>query len=100
MSLQWTGLVVGAYLIALVITSGAEEYVVRDTDYGQVRGFVKTVLGSKKVERYFRVPFAAPPVGELRFEVSDSFVYNLSDSKGNPTYLKTDILSQDIPWSI
>ncbi|XP_046542685.1 acetylcholinesterase-like [Haliotis rubra] len=68
MSLQWTGLVVGAYFIAVVITSGAEEYVVRDTAYGQVRGIVKTVLGSKKVERYFRVPFAAPPVGELRFE--------------------------------
>ncbi|XP_067679637.1 neuroligin-4, Y-linked-like [Haliotis asinina] len=52
----------------LLFTSQAEEFVVRDTHYGRVRGIVNTVLGSKKVERYLGIPYAAPPVGELRFE--------------------------------
>ncbi|KAK7485293.1 hypothetical protein BaRGS_00023392, partial [Batillaria attramentaria] len=43
---------------------------VRQTIYGQVRGVVKTLhyLDDKEVERYLGVPFAKPPVGELRFE--------------------------------
>ncbi|XP_067679634.1 neuroligin-4, Y-linked-like [Haliotis asinina] len=55
-------------LAAIVITFENEEFVVRNTRYGRVRGTVKTVLGSKKVERYLSIPYAAPPVGELRFE--------------------------------
>ncbi|XP_046542889.1 acetylcholinesterase-like [Haliotis rubra] len=64
----WTISVVVSYLATIVIISQAEEFVVRDTLYGRIRGTVKTVLGSKKVERYLSIPYAAPPVGELRFE--------------------------------
>ncbi|XP_014788258.1 acetylcholinesterase [Octopus bimaculoides] len=46
---------------------GSEE-VVRDTIYGKVRGFVKEVLPGKFAEYYLGVPYAAPPVGKLRFE--------------------------------
>ncbi|XP_046556753.1 neuroligin-4, X-linked-like [Haliotis rubra] len=64
----WTISVVVSYLATIVIISQAEEFVIRDTLYGRIRGTVKTVLGSKKVERYLSIPYAAPPVGELRFE--------------------------------
>ncbi|XP_046542782.1 acetylcholinesterase-like [Haliotis rubra] len=57
-----------SYLATIVIAFEAEEFVVRHTLYGRIRGSVKTVLGSKKVERYLGIPYAAPPVGELRFE--------------------------------
>ncbi|XP_067679636.1 neuroligin-4, Y-linked-like [Haliotis asinina] len=68
MFITWTMYVVVSYLATIVITSQAEEFVVRDTHYGRVRGIVNTVLGSKKIERYLGIPYAAPPVGELRFE--------------------------------
>ncbi|XP_071119428.1 acetylcholinesterase-like [Haliotis cracherodii] len=68
MSCLWTMFVCVSHLATLVITLDAEEFVVRDTNYGRIRGTVKTVLGSKKIEQYFSVPYAAPPVGELRYE--------------------------------
>lgn len=47
------------------------QFVVRETKYGTVRGFVDHVHSNHKVEKYLGVPFASPPVGNLRFEVSD-----------------------------
>ncbi|XP_046326682.2 acetylcholinesterase-like [Haliotis rufescens] len=68
----WTGVLMGAYLAILCKNEDVnivdEEFFFRDTQYGQIRGAVKSVLGSKKVERYLSIPYAAPPVGELRFE--------------------------------
>lgn len=37
-----------------------------DTDKGKVRGFTETING-KKVDIFYGIPFAAPPLGELRF---------------------------------
>ncbi|XP_067678805.1 acetylcholinesterase-like [Haliotis asinina] len=71
MSRLWTGVLMGAYLAILCKNEDVnlhESFVLRDTHYGRIRGSVKTVLGSKKVERYLSIPYAAPPVGELRFE--------------------------------
>ncbi|XP_067679633.1 pyrethroid hydrolase Ces2a-like [Haliotis asinina] len=64
----WTVFIGVSCLATTVITFEAEEFVVRETLYGRIRGTVKTVLGSKKVERYLSVPYATSPVGELRFE--------------------------------
>ncbi|XP_052774834.1 carboxylesterase 1C-like [Mya arenaria] len=44
------------------------EYSIRLTDTGKVKGFVDTVHGHKKVETFFGIPFASPPVGNLRLE--------------------------------
>ncbi|XP_067679635.1 neuroligin-4, X-linked-like [Haliotis asinina] len=68
MSSFWRRFVSVSCLASIVIAFEAEDFVVRDTLYGRIRGTVKTVLGSKKVERYFSIPYATPPVGELRFE--------------------------------
>ncbi|XP_046542993.1 neuroligin-4, Y-linked-like [Haliotis rubra] len=68
----WTRVLMGAYLAMLCKNEDVnvvdESFVYRDTHYGLIRGTVKTVLDFKKVERYLGIPYAAPPVGELRFE--------------------------------
>ncbi|OWF56350.1 cholinesterase 1-like isoform X2 [Mizuhopecten yessoensis] len=40
---------------------------IRRTKYGRVRGFTETVYDGKKVEKYLGIPYAKPPIGELRF---------------------------------
>ena len=42
----------------------------RKTNYGRVKGVVETVHGDKRVEKYLGIPYARPPLGKLRFEVS------------------------------
>lgn len=39
----------------------------RNTVYGKIQGYVREVLPDKFVEYYLGVPYAAPPVGDLRF---------------------------------
>ncbi|XP_064607053.1 cholinesterase 1-like [Liolophura sinensis] len=41
---------------------------VRETIYGQVRGFVTKPLPEKQVENYLGIPYGRPPTGDLRFE--------------------------------
>ncbi|GAB1600090.1 acetylcholinesterase-like [Argonauta hians] len=45
-----------------------KEFIVRNTIFGQVRGFVKEVLPGIFSENYLGIPYAAPPVNDLRFE--------------------------------
>ena len=42
----------------------------RKTKYGRVKGVVEMVQGDKRVEKYLGIPYARPPLGNLRFEVS------------------------------
>lgn len=44
------------------------EHTIRLTNFGQVRGVIEHVQGHKKVEKFFAIPYASPPVGKLRFE--------------------------------
>ncbi|XP_060585843.1 fatty acyl-CoA hydrolase precursor, medium chain-like [Ruditapes philippinarum] len=44
------------------------EYSVRVTDYGKVKGVVEYVHGQKIVEKFFGIPYASPPIGNLRLE--------------------------------
>ncbi|KAL8625654.1 hypothetical protein ACOMHN_043929 [Nucella lapillus] len=46
----------------------ARRFKERGTNYGRVRGLVETVPGGHRVEKYLGVPYARPPLGELRFE--------------------------------
>lgn len=55
----------------------ASEYTVRVTNYGKVRGIVETAHGHKRVEKFFGIPFASPPVGPLRFEVRRFLFYHI-----------------------
>ncbi|XP_014667049.1 PREDICTED: acetylcholinesterase-like [Priapulus caudatus] len=49
-----------------LILSQSDRDNTRRTTAGSVRGFVQEILG-KRVNTYFGIPFARPPVGELRF---------------------------------
>lgn len=46
------------------------ETIVKDTKHGRIRGFISERLPGHKVEQFLGVPFAEPPVGNLRLEVS------------------------------
>ncbi|KAH3730960.1 hypothetical protein DPMN_056961 [Dreissena polymorpha] len=56
------------WIIIVVKESDGTEYSVRLTDAGKVRGLVEMAHGQKKVEKFFGIPFASPPVGVLRLE--------------------------------
>ncbi|KAK8757701.1 hypothetical protein V5799_004667 [Amblyomma americanum] len=58
----------GAALLFLLSAAAAssDSYVERETTKGRVRGTVLHVVG-RGVEQYLGIPFAEPPVGELRF---------------------------------
>lgn len=38
------------------------------TDKGKVRGLIETSLTGKKVDAWFGIPYAQPPIGSLRFK--------------------------------
>jgi hypothetical protein len=40
-----------------------------ETKVGQVQGFVSVSRGGRKFYKFLGLPYAQPPVGELRFEV-------------------------------
>lgn len=64
-------------LISLLLNSianGLAERVQVQTKFGELRGFLsKPINGNDKAEIYLNVPYALPPTGTRRFEVSLSF---------------------------
>lgn len=56
-------------LIFIVISSVNAEYVI-ETKLGKVSGLeVNSILKNKKFYSFLSIPYAVPPVGELRFMV-------------------------------
>ncbi|KAL4236197.1 postsynaptic membrane assembly [Mactra antiquata] len=55
------------------------EYSVRVTKYGRVKGIVVEVHGQKKVEKFFGIPYASPPIGKLRFEITICLVISIKE---------------------
>nr|XP_039269975.1 uncharacterized protein LOC120344729 [Styela clava] len=47
-------------------SSAADEVIRRNTNYGVIEGFVREFPSSVIIEKYFGIPYAAPPVGEGR----------------------------------
>ena len=47
-----------------------------DTSYGTVRGKAITLDDGSVINTYMAVPYAKPPVGELRFTVSNGYWCN------------------------
>ncbi|PVD22749.1 hypothetical protein C0Q70_16005 [Pomacea canaliculata] len=58
-------------LLSLSSVCECRRFMERTTNYGRVRGLVETLQGGKRVEKYLGIPYARPPLGKLRFEVSD-----------------------------
>ena len=59
----------------MVSCSGNKDGHTRSTLYGVIRGKMTSRLPGKEVEEYLGVPYAAPPVGPLRFKVSSYTLY-------------------------
>lgn len=53
--------------VAVPRSSRSVRHVERDAAVGRVRGVRQTVLGRRDVDIFLGIPFARPPVGELRF---------------------------------
>jgi len=48
--------------------------VVVDTNYGQLRGFKGTARNGRTFLEFLGIPYAQPPIGDLRFEVSKAII--------------------------
>lgn len=57
-------------LAALVSASLGLEYPEVLSPLGKVRGYYRTTDGGRNISAFEGVPYAKPPVGELRFKVS------------------------------
>ncbi|XP_041360148.1 neuroligin-4, X-linked-like [Gigantopelta aegis] len=85
-------LVVCVALTGTIVTCDPQEFTVRETVYGKIRGYVHSVLENSTVERFLGIPYAAPPTGHLRFE----------NPREPPTWtdiLNTTVLSPACPQS-
>ena len=71
------------------------------TKHGPIKGVETSVPGSdERVMQYRRVPFAKPPVGELRFskpEASDGWDGTLDATEFGPSCMQREILDFDLP---
>lgn len=68
----WTPLLVSLLAKTILYTKGehSASFVVKETVYGQIRGYTQEVFPRRPVDIFLGVPYASPPVGKLRFEVS------------------------------
>ncbi|KAK6194671.1 hypothetical protein SNE40_000263 [Patella caerulea] len=57
-----------SFIHVVISEKESVQFVIRDTRLGKVKGYVHTVKDIGETERYFGIPYAAPPVGDLRFE--------------------------------
>lgn len=52
-----------------LFSESMSDFVIAETEYGQVKGVKKVSALSTEYEAFLGIPFASPPVGELRFKV-------------------------------
>lgn len=62
---------VQAILLFLVSLSLAVDHPVVETTLGKVQGFTSTSRSGRQYFSFTGIPYASPPVGELRFQVSE-----------------------------
>ena len=61
-------------LLAILISGSDSEELdpIVETNYGKLQGFTIDLENNEKADIFLNIPFAKPPVGELRFEVSEN----------------------------
>ena len=64
----------GAFLLLLFAYVAAQGGPIVDTGYGPVQGVNVNMASGDVIQTWMGIPFARPPVGELRFEVSWEFI--------------------------
>jgi len=65
--------VIGFNIVVFISVVNSYDVPIRDTLYGHVRGQITSRDPSRNIEEYLGVPYASPPVGDLRFKVGISF---------------------------
>ena len=66
----------------VAISAAVKAAVVRvDTVYGPVDGQTIALEDGTRVNSFYGIPFAKPPVGDLRWRVSDDLLVSLVESK-------------------
>ncbi|KAK3089956.1 hypothetical protein FSP39_008018 [Pinctada imbricata] len=55
-------------MLSVILHVLCSDKLIRNTKYGRIRGFLSNGLEGQKVEQYLGIPFAAPPIVDLRFE--------------------------------
>ena len=66
----------------VAILAAVKAAIVRvDTVYGPVDGQTITLEDGTEVNSFYGIPFAKPPVGDLRWRVSDDLLVSLVESK-------------------
>uniref|UniRef100_A0A131YKF0 Carboxylic ester hydrolase n=1 Tax=Rhipicephalus appendiculatus TaxID=34631 RepID=A0A131YKF0_RHIAP len=94
---RWTTFTpTGAFLLTLLTSSAlSDDSVVITTEEGKVRGRCESVVG-RDVDIFLGIPYAAPPVGELRFLKPQP----VSPWKGvyDATTVKDSCMQPRVPW--
>lgn len=61
----------GVFMVFLIVVSGSNAYKAKvTTRFGQVQGLLSRSTRGRLVAHYLGIPFAQPPVNDLRFRVS------------------------------
>lgn len=58
-------------VIATIPTNGS---IMVQTSYGTLQGFVHALDNKKFMDVFLGIPYAEPPIGELRFEVDETSI--------------------------
>jgi len=66
-------LIILSFLNASVISLSSRTEHIVDTSNGRIRGSSSTSRSGKTYYQYLGIPYAIPPVGKLRFEVTIRF---------------------------
>ncbi|OAD60866.1 Esterase FE4 [Eufriesea mexicana] len=82
----------GALLVCLMVVNGFEAYTAKVmTKYGEIQGLWSRSTRGRLVAYYLGIPYAQPPVGDLRFR---------SPQPWNRTWKDTFEATKNAPWCI
>lgn len=67
-----TLVVVVALMAAAAAATAANDPPIVDTEGGRVSGIIEETLKGREFNSFYGIPFAQPPVGDLRFKVTQN----------------------------
>ena len=67
--------VIGFTIVAFIPAVHSYDVPIRQTLYGHVRGQITSRVPGRNIEESLRVPYASPPLRDLRFKVGIYFIY-------------------------
>lgn len=65
------------FLFSVTVVFASERAPIRVTQFGKISGKVTSRINGSEVEEFLGIPYAAPPIGKLRFQVSKNNLMSL-----------------------